>query len=173
MKFIELIKRARVPLELNREGVQEVAILTDTGREPEVAEALGAAAYEMGIEPTIVTMVARPVHGMEPTTITSQAVLGAQLMMFAMSTGMAHTNCVRNALKHGVKYIGMPDITIDTLTKGAAVADYNEVGKITEAVAKILTQGSEVRITSNFGTDLTLSIAGRKAFELAGVFKPG
>lgn len=173
MKMVELIKYAKIPVELNKAGVTEAAILTDTGREPEVAEALAAAAFEMGIEPTIVTMVARAVHGMEPTAVMSQAVLGSQAMFFATSTGMAHTECVRNALKLGKKYIGMPDITINTLTKGAATADYQEVGRITAAIAKILTEGSEAHITTDFGTDLTFSIAGRKAVEMAGVFIPG
>jgi leucyl aminopeptidase (aminopeptidase T) len=173
MKIVELIKYAKIPIELNKEGVTEVAILTDTGREPIIAEALAAAAYEIGLEPTIVIMVARLVHGVEPTVVMRQAVLGSQLMLFATSTGMAHTECVRNALKIGKKYIGMPDITVDTLTKGAATADYKEVGRITAAIAKILTEGSEAWITSGFGTDLTFSIEGRKAVELAGVFKPG
>jgi leucyl aminopeptidase (aminopeptidase T) len=173
MKMIELIRHAKVPLELNKEGVNEVAVLTDTGRDPVIAEALAAAAYEMGLEPTVVIMVARAVHGQEPTAVMAQAVLGSQLMLFAVSTGMAHTDCVRRALKLGKKYVGMPDITIDTLTRGAATADYQEVGRITARVAKILTAGSEVRIISDFGTDLTFCIEGRKAVELAGVFKPG
>lgn len=173
MKMIELIKQARIPIELNKEGVREVAILTDTGRELEIAEALAAAAYEMGIEPTVMIIPARPVHGMEPTAVMAQGVLGAQMMLYATSTGMAHTECVRNALKRGIKYIGMPDITIETLTKGAATADYNKVGRITAAVAKILSAGSEAHITSDAGTDLSFSIEGRKAHELAGLFKPG
>ena len=173
MKMIELIKYAKIPIELNKEGVTEAAILTDTGREPEIAEAFAAAAFEIGIEPTIVTMIARPVHGLEPTAVMSQAVLGSQAMFFATSTGMAHTDCVRKALKLGKKYIGMPDITIDTLTRGAATADYREVGRITTAVAKILTEGSKVHLTSDFGTDLTFSIEGRKAVEMAGIFVPG
>jgi len=173
MKMIELIKYARIPIELNKEGVNEVAILTDTGRDLEIAKALAAAAYEMGLEPTIIIMVERSVHGLEPTNVMTQAVLGCQLILNATSTGMAHTECVRNALKLGKKYVGMPDITIETLTKGAAAADYNEVARITSAVAKILTEGSEVHITSDFGTNLIFSIEGRKALELSGIFKPG
>ena len=42
MKMIELMRYARIPIELNIEGVKEVAILTDTEIEPEVPEALAA-----------------------------------------------------------------------------------------------------------------------------------
>ncbi|NQU04370.1 MAG: aminopeptidase [Syntrophaceae bacterium] len=173
MRMIELIKYAKIPLQLNREGVTEVAVITDTGIDPIIAEALAAAAYEMGFEPTILIMVARPVHGMEPTDVVAHAVMGSQLMLFAPSTGTAHTECVRRALKQGIKFVGMPGINIDTLTKGAATADYEEVRRITAAVAQILTKGSEIHVTSDFGTDLTFSGKGRKALELTGVFKPG
>ena len=61
MKMIELVKQAGIPIELNKEGVREVAILPDTGRELEIAEALAAAAYAAGLEPTIIMMPARPV----------------------------------------------------------------------------------------------------------------
>ncbi|NLY50779.1 MAG: aminopeptidase [Firmicutes bacterium] len=173
MRYMALMKYARIPVELNKDGVQEVTIITDTGIEPEVADALAAAAYELGLEPTITVMIRRPVHGLEPTRVIAQGVLGSQLMLFATSTGFAHTTCVRTALKQGIKYIGMPEISIETLPEGAATADYAEVGRITREVAALLTAGSQVRITSELGTDLTFSIADRPCFELAGVFRPG
>ncbi|HHY92269.1 MAG TPA: aminopeptidase [Firmicutes bacterium] len=173
MHDFTLQRYARIPVELNREGVKEAVVITDTGVEPEVAEALAAAAYELGLEPTITVMVRRPVHGLEPTQVISQGILGAQLMLFATSTGFAHTTAVRTALKKGCKYIGMPEISVATLTGGAATADYAEVGRITREVAALLTAGSQVRITSGQGTDITFSIAGRPCFELSGVFRPG
>lgn len=173
MHDFTLQRYARIPVELNREGVKEAVVITDTGVEPEVAEALAAAAYELGLEPTITVMVRRPVHGLEPTQVISQGILGAQLMLFATSTGFAHTTAVRTALKKGCKYIGMPEISVATLTGGAATADYAEVGRITREVAALLTASSQVRITSDLGTDITFSIAGRPCFELSGVFRPG
>jgi len=173
MKRIELMKYARIPIELNIEGVKEVAILTDTGIEPEIPEALAAAAYQLGLEPTVITMVNRTVHGMEPTKVMAKALLGSDLMLFATSTGMAHTNAVREASKTGAKYIGMPNITIDMLCQGAATADYREVQKITQRVAEILAKGKVVRITSRAGTDITMEISGRKCHQLAGVWKAG
>jgi leucyl aminopeptidase (aminopeptidase T) len=117
--------------------------------------------------------VRRPVHGLEPTEVISKGVLGAQMMLFATSTGFAHTTAVRTALKQGIKYIGMPEINIETMIEGASTADYEEVARITKEVADILTAGNEARVTSESGTDLTFSIAGRRAFELAGTFRPG
>jgi leucyl aminopeptidase (aminopeptidase T) len=173
MKMIEMMKYARIPIELNIEGVKEVAILTDTEIESKIPEALAAAAYELGLEPTVVIMIKRAVHGMEPTKVMAKALLGSDLMLFATSTGMAHTNAVREASKRGAKYIGMPHITIDTLCRGAATADYLEVQKITQQVAEILTNGKMVHITSKLGTDVIMEISGRKCHQLAGVWKPG
>lgn len=173
MKMIETMKYARIPIELNLKGVKEVAILTDTEIEPEIPEALAAAAYQLGLEPTVITIVKRAVHGMEPTNIMAKALLGSDLMLFATSTGMAHTNAVREASKIGAKYIGMPHITVDLLCRGAATADYVEVQRITREVAEILAGGKRVRITSRAGTDVTMKIEGRRCHQLAGVWKPG
>lgn len=173
MRDFTIQRYARIPVELNKEDVREVAIITDTGVEPGIAEALAAAAYELELEPTITMMVRRPVHGLEPTQVVSLGILGAELMLFATSTGFAHTDAVRTALKRGCKYIGMPEISVATLSSGAATADYAEVGRITKAVSDLLAAGSEVHITSELGTNITFSIAGRPCFELSGVFRPG
>jgi leucyl aminopeptidase (aminopeptidase T) len=55
----------------------------------------------------------------------------------------------------------MPQITKEVLLRTMS-ADYAEVKRRSEAVAALLTAGSEVRIISSEGTDLTLSLEGRK-----------
>lgn len=173
MKLIELMKYARVPLELNGKPKDEVLILVDTNTESLVSESLAAAAFEMGMEPNVITMIARPVHGNEPTKVVAEAMKACDLLICANSTAMTHTDAVRSALKLGKKFISMPGITVDMLTRGAATADYQEVEKITRNVAEILTLGNEVRVTSREGTDITFSIKNRPCFSLAGIFHHG
>lgn len=173
MKLMELMRYARVPIELNGKPGEEVLLLADTDTDPLVYEALAAAAYEMGMEPNVMIMVARPVHGNEPTKTVARAMLGTDLLICVNSTAMTHTDAVRRALKAGVKYISMPGITVDMLTKGAATADYQEVQRVTQKVAEVLSRGKTVRITCPNGTNVSMSIEGRSAFALAGVFQPG
>ena len=56
---------------------------------------------------------------------------------------------------------------------GMVHTDYKLIERITAAVAKILIEGNEVHITSDFGTDLTFPIEGSKAEEMTGICRPG
>ncbi|MEW6048737.1 MAG: hypothetical protein AB1609_20055, partial [Bacillota bacterium] len=171
--MMQLVRSACVPLALNAEGVREVAIVTDTAVDTPVIEALAAAAVAMGMEPTIVMFTPRHASGHEPPGVAASALRGADLMLLACSTSMAHTAAVRSALRAGVKYVGLPGISVDTMLHGAATADYALVGRITEAVARVLTEARMVRVETPGGCHLRLSVEGRSAFRLDGVFRPG
>ncbi|MBW1768994.1 MAG: aminopeptidase [Deltaproteobacteria bacterium] len=49
--------------------------------------------------------------------------------------------------------------------------DFKEVREITARVAKVLNETSEIKVTSPAGTDVTLSVAGRRFFTLDGYFQ--
>jgi len=173
MKF-ELFKNARKPLELNAKPGQEVLIVSDTNTEREVYEAFASAAYDMGLEPNVMVMAARKMHGHEPTKTVAGAMKGTDLLIAAASTALTHTDAVRAALKAGVTYISMPGISVDMLTNGGAAADYKEVGEITHRIAEMLRKStSQVRVTTQNGTDMTMSVTGRPIMELAGVYRQG
>jgi len=173
MKLIEVIRYARVPVQMNVKPGENVVVVSDTDTEPLVYESLAAAAFEVGAEVTVVVMTPRPMHGNEPPKPVAEAMRGADVLICAASRSLTHTDAVRNALKLGVKYVAMPEATVDLLTKGAATADYGEVLRTTEAVARVLSRGSTVRVTSEHGTDVRFSVKGRQAFVLAGKFSPG
>lgn len=173
MKLIEIMRYARVPILLNVKEGDSVLIVTDTDTEPLVYQSLAAAAFEIGAEAVVAVMTPRAMHGHEPPKPIAEAAKGADVLICATSTSLTHTEAVREALSHGVKYVAMPCLTVDTLTKGAATADYGEVYRLTKAVAALLTEGERIRLTSGLGTDVSMSIKGRKGFVLAGRFEPG
>ncbi|MFQ6076014.1 MAG: aminopeptidase [Candidatus Bathyarchaeia archaeon] len=173
MKLIEVMRYARVPILLNVNEEDDVLIVTDTDIEPLVHQSLAAAAFEVGAEAVVMVMTPRAVHGHEPPKPIAEAAKASDILIGVTSTSMTHTEAVRKALSHGVKYVAMPYLTVDTLTKGAATADYEEVYRLTKAVAGLLTEGERIRLTSGPGTDVSMSIKGRKGFVLAGRFEPG
>jgi leucyl aminopeptidase (aminopeptidase T) len=68
----------------------------------------------------------------------------------------------------------MPKITVDMMSRGAMLADYNAVSRMTKKVAKRFEQVSEVEVRAPAGTELTFSIAGRKPHTDTGIFNsPG
>lgn len=171
----DLVPFARKPLELNvKEGHRDVLIVTDDRTEPEVWQAFSLAAKEMGLEPNVILMPARAMHGNEPTRTVAEAMKNTDLLITANSTALSHTNAVRNALQTGrVTYMSMPGISVDLLTNGGATADYQEVGRITNAIAEILKTSNQVRIISDLGMDVTMRVNGMPIFALAGVYKHG
>ena len=52
-KFIEMMKNAKRPYELNARSGETVLILADTNTEASVWQAFAAAANQMGIEPMV------------------------------------------------------------------------------------------------------------------------
>jgi len=173
MKLVEVIKYAKVPVELNVRQGENVVVVSDTDTEPLVYESVAAAAFEIGAEVTVVIMTPRLMHGHEPPRPVAEAMKGADVLICAASRSLTHTDAVRNALKQGVKYVAMPQVTVDLLTKGAATADYAEVLRTTEVVARALSRTDEIRVMSREGTDVKFSVKGRQAFVLAGKFMPG
>jgi len=64
----------------------------------------------------------------------------------------------------------MPMITENMMMRGAMLANYNKVRALTMKVAKLLDRASEVEIDTRAGTNLRMSIAGRKAHPDTGIF---
>jgi leucyl aminopeptidase (aminopeptidase T) len=56
----------------------------------------------------------------------------------------------------------MPGITEDMMTVGAMTADYSKVSELSWKVARLLEEGKEVVITTDRGTNLRMSIVGRR-----------
>lgn len=170
---IECLKYASVPVDLNIKEGDRVLILTDTKVEKEVYESLAASVYFKKGVPNIIIGAAPDAFGAEPSEMAANAILSADVLIGACSTSITHTDAVRKGLGDGLRYVAMGGVNIEALTNGASTADYDEVLETTEKVAEKLTQTSRVRVTSQYGTDITFSIENRPGFPLAGVFRPG
>jgi leucyl aminopeptidase (aminopeptidase T) len=74
---------------------------------------------------------------------------------------LSHTRARRAASEKGVRIATLPGVTEDVLAR-AMSADPREVGRLAGLTAKRLTDADAARITCDRGSDLTLSIAGRR-----------
>jgi leucyl aminopeptidase (aminopeptidase T) len=63
----------------------------------------------------------------------------------------------------------MPGLTPQMMLTGASQADYPEVARVSRKIARILTDGDRIRVTSFLGTDFEVSISGRIAQACAGI----
>jgi len=173
MKLARLMKYARVPLEMNGRPGDEVAIITDSNTDPLIGESLVACAYQMDMEPNLVMMLPRAMHGNEPTRLVAAALMAADLSVCPTSMGINHTDAARSAVRSGKRVLVMPGATVEMLTEGAATVDPRELKEVTARVAEALSKATRIVVTSEKGTNVTFSLEGRAGLPLDGMIRPG
>ena len=147
---------------------EKVLIVTDTGRPVSIARALASAVHAAGAEAVIATMITRETHGVEPPEVIAAAMKAADAVIQPTTYALSHTDAVRNALKSGTRFCNFREINEDMMVKGAVTADYNQIRKTSEKLGELMDVADTVRVTTPAGTDISMSIRGRKPLVLAG-----
>jgi leucyl aminopeptidase (aminopeptidase T) len=158
------MRNVKKPLEPNVSPGDEVLIVTDTDHDPEVWRTIAAALVDLGAHPVVSMFEPREMDYYDPPASVAAQMRAVDVIVTCTTTAMLHSPAGHAAMAEaGVPIVTMDGgITIDMLTKGAAAADYKEVERITYDVAtKVFEGGSEAHLTSEHGTDLTLSVEGR------------
>lgn len=140
---------------------EEVLIIIDE-KTRQIGEALFSAARSLGAEAVLVEMLEREAHGSEPPDIVALAMKSAAVVIAPTSKSLTHTKARREATESGVRIASMPTITEEIMSRTMS-ADYATIKVSSEKFRDVLSQGSEVWLTTPAGTDLTLSITGRQA----------
>jgi leucyl aminopeptidase (aminopeptidase T) len=125
-----------------------------------VAEWFVAGGRRRGTDTVMVEMSERSTHGAEPPDAVAAAMLACDVVLAPTSKSISHTEARRLASARGVRCASMPDVTEDMLVRTMR-ADYRVIRRRSGALARALSEGQEVRITSSGGTDLVLDIRGR------------
>jgi 2,5-dihydroxypyridine 5,6-dioxygenase len=164
LRFIEIMRTIRIPLQLNAKPGGKIFIITDTRMDPVLWQAMAAAANEMGLEPTVAIMMPRKGHGYDPASPILHAVRDPDidLCIYLTSTALAHAPVTDELLRNGKRFILMEELTPAMLLPGGpADADYAAMNELGDKVAKFFTEGERIRVQCKNGTDLTASIKGR------------
>ena len=138
---------------------EDVLVVTDPER-TSIAEALVRAARKMGADAVLAEMAERDNHGVEPPRSVAAALGACDVFVAPTTKSLSHTEARRAASAKGVRGATMPTVTEDLLVRTMS-ADYAGIKKRSLEVAELLTRGSEVRITTDAGTDVTMVIEGR------------
>ncbi len=162
----------KTPLRLNAKTGDKIYIITDTAMEEPVWRALSDAALALGMQPTVALMQPRAIHATDPEPSVRAGAMDPSndLVIYLTSTALAHAPITDALLENGRRFVLMEELTARMLDpEGPAGADYFEIDKLGQKLAKIFTEGSEVRITCPNGTNLTASIAGRPGRSISGI----
>lgn len=121
-----------------------------------IAEACAARAAEV----EVVEFAELTRHGEAPPPDVEAAIARADVCVATTAQSLSHTEARRSATEAGTRFASMPGID-DAMFERAVPVDYDALTREGAAIAALLTQADEVRITSAQGSDLTLSVAGR------------
>jgi len=152
---------------------ERVLVVTDPPR-IKIGRAIQVAALEGGTRCFLICMPVTKRHGDEPPPIVAHAMKKSDVVIAPTTFSITHTKARRDATAHGARVVTMPAITEEMMGRGAMLADYEKVGRLTKKLAKRLDGRKDIRITTRAGTDLFLSIKGRRAHLDTGIYRrPG
>ena len=152
---------------------EKVLVVTDPPK-LKIADALVEVARELGAKTTLMCMPVGKRHGEEPPEIVEQAMCAADVVLAPTTCSLTHTQARLHASSAGARIATMPMITENMMSRGAMLADYRKVSRLTRKVAYLLSRASEVEVTALAGTDLRFGLKGRRAHLDTGIFhRPG
>ncbi|UCH89448.1 MAG: aminopeptidase [Thermoplasmata archaeon] len=138
-----------------------VLIITDTER-MNIAQALFEAAEETGADPVLMSMPPRSRHGEEPPEIIAQAMRRADVILAPTTFSLTHTQARKVATRLGARIATMPGITTEMMSKGGMTANFRQIARQISRLHRRIKNAKEAHITTEMGTDLYMSLKGRK-----------
>lgn len=160
--------RKAVQLLGGAEAGTEVMILHDPFTAGNV-EPLAIAADEVGANVTVVQMVPGRHHGQQLSAIVAAAMKTADLVIGAARQNIAHTEARRVAQAQGTRVMVLPESDGEDffLARGWQ-ADFVALRPQIDALARALSDARTARVRTGDGTDVTMSIEGRRGRSVNG-----
>jgi len=153
---------------------ENVLIITDSETDSAIGDTIMAAANSLGTEASMVTMRARSLPGSEPPAPVVSAMLSSDVIISVASTTLYHSNARIAACRAGARFLSMACCTMPVLASNAMFADFEKQEALVKKVARLFTLARKIKVRNRAGTDLDLSIVGRRGGAVTGLCKrPG
>lgn len=145
---------------LGVEPEETVLIVTDPPMRP-VGELFRNAARKLtgGVE--LIEIPTPSVNGEEPRGFVRERMIEANVVLMPTSRSLSWTEARRSATQKGTRIASMPGITEEIIIRTFS-ADYKAIRKRVNRICNLMDETSLVRIITEAGTDLTLSVEGRR-----------
>ena len=152
---------------MNVKPDEKVLIVTDNPCE-DIGKSLWNAAKEIGNDAVILEIFPRDSHGEEPPPVVSEFMKMVDVILVPTSKSLSHTEARRNASREGVRIATLPGISKETMIR-TLNANYDKIAELSSKVATLLSEGSEILITTELGTEIKMDITGRKGLADTGL----
>lgn len=133
----------------------------------EVAESISKS-----VQKIVVNTITR--HGMEPPESVAALMLRSDLIVSLCTFSLAHSHARIEAAKNGARFLSLPLYSEELLNDPAVMVDYKLQAPVVHKIAKTLTEGQYLHVSSEAGTDIKMNITGRSGNSCPGmVHSPG
>lgn len=126
-------------------------------------------AVELGFEAFLMEIKPLTIHGEEPPSTVAETMKKADVVVIPTSTSLSHTDARRKANEAGARVATLPGITEDIMKRAIAV-DYNQMKERSTKIADMLTDADAAYITTEKGTDVTISLKKREGKPDFGIY---
>ena len=170
MALTKLDKASRIAIKdcMGAKKKEQILVITDENKR-EIGLSLHQNALALGHESFLLEMKSREINGEEPPKFVAEAMKMADVILCPTTKSLTHTDARRNAAALGKRIATFPGITKETMIRGLN-ADYKKISKLTIKLAKMMDKAKTVRVTAPNGTDITMSLEGRKGIASKGLF---
>jgi leucyl aminopeptidase (aminopeptidase T) len=148
---------------------EKVLIVTDSETDAAIARTIMAAATQLGLETVAITMRPRVLPGDEPPAPVVAAMLSCDVIICPTSRTLFHTSARTAACARGARFISMAGATMAVLASRAMFADFDKQGRVLKKMVEELTCAKRISVTNPAGTDLGLSVLGRRGHAITGM----
>ncbi len=151
-----------------RPGQNVLIISDDCARSILIGQQLAEVCDSEGAEVVMTIMAPRRYTGQEPPGSIAAAMLVADIVFGVWgSVGIGHTNAGKAAREKGIKWVTMSSELGEVyFDREISVDDLNRIKERTERLAEIASRAHEAHVTSPYGTDIKMSLEGRKGIAL-------
>jgi leucyl aminopeptidase (aminopeptidase T) len=127
-----------------------------------LGEALMRAARTAGGDGMLMILPPDPGRGTEPPAPVAAAFAAADVFIAPCLPSLSHTSARKRASEAGVRGATMPGVTSDLLARLMS-ADFDAMSARCHAIARLLTDADEARLTCPRGSDMRFDLRGRAA----------
>ncbi len=140
---------------------ETVLVIADPGN-AELGDALMHAARAAGGDGVLMILPPDRNRGTEPPAPVAAAIAAADVFIAPCLPSLSHTSARKRASEVGARGATMPGVTSDLLARLMS-ADFDAMSARCEAVAALLSEADEARLTCARGSDMRFDLRGRAA----------
>ncbi|MGM0378434.1 MAG: aminopeptidase [Bacillota bacterium] len=168
MKKLEKIAKKIINESLKIQKNERVLILTDPKRY-ELANSFFKVCSKT-YDTMILTISEMKYDGAKLSDFVKEHLKICDVLLAYTTMSVSHTKSVLEARSKGVRVASLPGITKD-IYKRAIDIDFKEMAELTKKLRKTFEKGSQVKVTTEKGTDISFSIKNRPIYEMNAICK--